>query len=444
MKAITRAVAMFIPLSLASCAGDDSLQCGAGTTLADDVCVPVQLPTDDADTSLPLDTSSPPDAVSEADSIGMDSSTVPETNDTGAIDDGDAFDAADTTDTETEEAAVDSTIDSAAIDVADAAIDVADAADATDEGSGPITCSGSASLSSSGSRAIAAAEDFVPLCGTRVAISDRSAKQIAVIDLATGVVEHTHPLEAAPGSLALDESRSLLYASLFPEAKLARINLVTGAVLTIPLTAPPFTVTMGSSGMVLASALGPSGEKKSTLLVIDGVAGRQWATSTTLPNFAGPIAHSAGLIYLGEGGYSDSVLMRYKLDLSTPSLTLEEQIETGPVLELALSPDGHRIAASNAGSVLDRDASAFTVIAGEWRAGSVAPAFSSDGALFGAGDDVALQLFDVFTHVRLANVSLLKCSGRYRHGRFARTGKVLLALAECYSGPSEIDWLTAP
>jgi hypothetical protein len=348
---------------------------------------------------------------------------------------------------------VDSTIVISADALGEAIVPESAAVDAYDEGGGALGCDGTGAPASEGTLDVNASLDFEPLCGGVILLGDRTENRIARLRLADGSVLASYPLTAAPYSLALDEKRSLLYASFFPATKLARVNLVSGSVTYVPLSRAAKNITLGPDGQVLALDVDGS-----HLLVIDGLTATQIDTKTPAPSSgAGLLAFvpSSNTLFLSRVGYSPSEFIRYTYDPSASALVVRERSSLCTNgRELAVSPDGARLALACGGgngtgyTIYDFSSSDFTSWAGEWATGPypTGAAFSPDGTRFGATNGKVLQLFDATTHALTKSSTIAVCSTSFDHVRFSRDGKLLIGSNDCGkpSGARQLAWVPVP
>ncbi|MGZ6090686.1 MAG: WD40 repeat domain-containing protein, partial [Polyangiales bacterium] len=379
-----------------------------------------------------------------------------------SVDTADVADMADTTDTAEDTVVLDTTVVDTALDVTTVPVDgladgpapEATALDAFDDGGGPLGCGSTGAPSAEGTLAFDAALDFQALCGGVVLLGDRAANRIARIQLPAGTVTATYGLTASPQSLALDGSRSLLYASLFPATKLARVNLATGVVTYVPLSIAVKNIALGPDGQVLGLAIA---DGTTRVVVIDGLNAKELGIKMP-PAFtnAGLLAFvpATSTLFLADVGSSPSRFGRYAFGSSSTLTLVQDSFACYNGRELALSPDGTRLAIACGGgngtgySIYDFAAADLTSWAGEWTTGAypTAAAFSPDGTRFGSSDTKVLQLFDAKSHALLKSSSVSVCSSSFEHVRFSPDGKLLIGMTDCLSasGGKQLAWVPVP
>jgi hypothetical protein len=467
-------LACAVAIATSGCTDESRIRCGNNTHVESTFCVPDYAPGEDssagdddvggvdaapesfidsADDAVPADTRLDDADADSPDSAPADTADVADTpldsgsDDSVSPDVGDTYTPADTI--------VDVTtipVD-AAPEVAVGSADVA--VDARDDGAGPMACDSMTTPSTEGTVTIAAALDFDALCGGVALVGDRIANRIVRIALSTGAIVASYGLTASPHSLALDSSRQLLYVSLSPATKLARINLVTGSVTYIHLSLAAQRLALASDGHVLAL----TAEYPVRVVWVDGVGGWELgvkgvAAASTRAAFIAFVP-STNTMFLGDTGSSSSEFGRYAFDSSSPVLALLQKssaCQNGQ--HLAVSPVGTRLAFACGGGngggygVYDFAAGDLASSSGEWATGAYprAAAFSPDGASFGSTNGTVLQLFGTTSHTLLKTSTAAPCGSSLANTRFSRDGKLLVGLAACSSSsPSHhLVWMPVP
>lgn len=266
---------------------------------------------------------------------------------------------------------------------------------------------------SAGSLVVGPSYDFVPLYDGRVLLGDRTTSRINLVNVVTGLTETFYQLSAAPGDLEYDATRNYLYATLSAATQLARIDLTTGQVVNIPISAAATDLALGNNGIVFASLTtsyyGPIG-------VVDGPGGTQLKTLTgpAFDDFPSLIVYDRAndVLIAGTPGLSPSTLTRYAYDPAAMTLTEVQSVwNTGSNgQELVLSPDGLHLAFPNGAgngvpsyTIFDYDPTNLTVTYGAWDTGAYprAAAWSLDSQRVLASNGTELELFNSATHASI-------------------------------------------
>ena len=268
-----------------------------------------------------------------------------------------------------------------------------------------------------GSIAVGPSSDFIPLFNGQVLIGDTSTSRVNLLNIVTGTVDAYYQLSAAPGDLELDSTRNYLYVALVSATQLARIDLSSGQIVYIAVSAPVATLALGNNGIVFANlTAGYSGP----IAVIDGL------TATVVTTLPGTVAgfdrlmvydRTNDVLITGSWALSPASLTRYSYDSTAHTLTQVQYVfnagDNGQ--QLVLSPDrqhlGFPCGAGNGApsyTIFDYDPSDVTVSYGAWNTGPYprAIAWTPDSQRVIASNGTALQLFDVATHTSITSYTL--------------------------------------
>lgn len=103
----------------------------------------------------------------------------------------------------------------------------------------PCSADDVSALPDSGVYSTKQVSDLIALCDGEILVGNTNTNRIEYIDLATGSVMLYYELTAAPEDLDYDPGAGLVYASMKDSTSVARVNLVSGLVDYIPVSAEP-------------------------------------------------------------------------------------------------------------------------------------------------------------------------------------------------------------
>jgi hypothetical protein len=400
-----------------------------------------------------------PDAVSTDSGVGTEAGGGDgAATDTGAAVDGSA-DTQAPTDTPVEPAATDGPADAAVVDLP---VDTATASDLPPDLAPPAPakcgdpgapcptidpfCTADANepptTMQSGSLAIGPSIDIVGLCGGWVLIGDRKQNQIVVRNAFTGDTKKSYQLTGAPGDLELDREQGVLYSTLDAATAVARLDLKTDTLTSIPVSAPASGLAVGAPGMLFAMLAGSFDRKVAFIDTGSGAVKRE-----QMATFGGELIvfdRVRTQLIIGNTGLSPSGLSRWTFDAGATTLTMAQGRQAGSNgQDLAISPDYARIAYPNGAgnstpgyTVVDYSSADLNVTAGAWNTGPYprGAAFSPDGARLAASNGNDLIVFGVTTHAEVARVTpaLTSCPyGTFGKVAWSRSSRYVFTLSHC-------------
>ena len=270
----------------------------------------------------------------------------------------------------------------------------------------PVNCSSDnlSGVPSSGSLSIHPSGDFIPLCSGWVIYGDQTANQIVIQNVFTGQVNQAYSLEASPLYLGLDATNGFLYATLNNTSALAQVNLATGQVNNIALSAPASFLAVGNNGLVFVEA---GGSYQPTLQIINGLGGN---VVQNISNFGsnGFMAYDNvhNQLFVGAHATEPSEFDQYSFNPTTLTLTKLTGVgTTGFGEDLTVSPDGNHVVFPSGGDqkIYDYSSSALTVTYGAWDTSSYpwGARYSPDSKYLLATNTTNFMVFDANTHVLL-------------------------------------------
>jgi len=300
--------------------------------------------------------------------------------------------------------------------------------------------------------------DLVGLCDGWVVYSNATANELAFRNPLTGQTGQPIALDGTPGRLAFDADQGLLYVSLSPATKIAKVDLVTREVHYID-GANVTMLAIGNDGQVLGVT--PSTSNSVTLVVFDAA---QETISALIPLLSSE--SGSFLVFDREQNLVVATAATQAPDLQTlerflfdpQALTVTLQQSSGLVGEngtdLILSRDGNHLVFPSGGgnfgatapyTLFDFHTDDFDLTYGAW---SISPypsaaAFSPDGKYLastrmgtsttGQTGSQRLGLWDAATHVEVNEVDGCPYLGvTYPHVAFSRGGRVAFLLTpEC-------------
>jgi hypothetical protein len=293
------------------------------------------------------------------------------------------------------------------------------------------------------------ATDLIGLCDGWTLVADHDQKQLGFFNPVTHESAPPIPLEGSPGRLAFDEENALVYATLSPDTKIAKIDLTTGAVHYIS-GEDAAMLAIGNNGQVLGVNITPNGPPR--LTVFDGrletITARidlSGSTDGTLIAFD----RARNLVVTGASGatgvhpwYSD--MNRFAYDPQSATVALQESVSYVAIngFDLRMSPDGlHTVFPCGHGndgaySLFDFHTDDFTMNYGTWSIGlyPVSAAFSPDGRFLAATDTMKLAVWDASTYTMLtqANGCYYSGSPQYQVAYSRGGGVAFLLTSGCY------------
>jgi hypothetical protein len=307
--------------------------------------------------------------------------------------------------------------------------------------------------------------DFIGLCDGWVVVADHDGSQIGFFNPVTHLTASPIALDGTPGRLALDEENDLLYATLSPATKIAKIDLKSGGVQYIE-GADIAMLAIGNDGQVLGvsrAAMGPP-----QLTVFDGPNGTIAATIDLSMSTDGTLIafdRARSLIVTGASGSTsvdpwDSSLNRFAFDPQALSVAFQESIPDVGINgeDLLTSHDGlHTVFPCGKGndgaySLIDYHTDDFSMSFGSWDIGPYpeSAAFSPDGRHLATTNILQLQIWDASTYTKVSDADGCYYSGSpYYRVRFSRGGKIaFLITSSCYEINSKnvglLTYLTIP
>lgn len=313
-----------------------------------------------------------------------------------------------------------------------------------------------AGLPASGMFSTNAVWDYVPLCSGEILYGDRTTNQIIHRDLPRNTVRATYQLTAQPSDLELDREHGYLYVAQ-SSTFIVRIDLRTGAQVSIQVPNVPYSIAVGEDGLVFA-VTGPSNQYFPPLTIIDGLNATVLATipySHTSARFARLLAydHVNHKLFAADHGLSPSSIIRFGFNPATLAVTQEQVLRTSGSYgtELRISPDGSHLAhpcGSGNGygtNIADFRPLDLAVIEGVWDTGSSinGARFSRDGTMIATTTRTNLDVYDVLTHVRLNRYTPTRCStSTEERADLSRGQRIVYRLERCGSGgaTSRIYW----
>ncbi len=328
----------------------------------------------------------------------------------------------------------------------------------TTGGSTSSACDSSITSSSSGSLAIDLSNGLVPLCDGEAYVGDSTTNEVVKLNVFTGSISNSYALSDTPKDLVYDSTNNFLYASLVTATEIAKIDLGTGTVSTIPITGGTVDhLVAGGNGTLFASLKPTSGSYSGPIAVINGVAGTVAATISGTYSLILGFDPASNTLFTADEGLSPSALTQYTYNSSSYTLTQAQKISNagGNGSTIAVSPSGSQIAYVDGGgngsppyTIYDDSASNINTVNGAWNTGAY-PAggdFSLNGQYFGSTNESnTLYVFNATTHTAQKTDSVSLCAyGQLFQARFSQGSKVLFALTKCGSPASSgyIYWTT--
>jgi len=293
------------------------------------------------------------------------------------------------------------------------------------------------------------ATDLVGLCDGWVALADHDNNQLGFLNAVTHHVGSPIALDGSPGRLALDAEHDILYATLSPATKIARIDLRSSEVHYIS-GFDAAMLAIGNNGQVLGvnrPMIGPP-----QLTVFDGTNETILATVDLSMSTDGTlIAFDRGrnLIVTAASGATSadpwySSMNRFAFDPQKLAVTFQETIPDVGINgeDLLVAPDGlHVIFPCGMGndgdySLTDFHTDDFSKSNGSWPIGAypASAAFSPDGKYLAATNISQLELWDASSYTKIAQADGCYYTGspHYRVA-YSRGGKVsFLLTSSCY------------
>ncbi len=270
----------------------------------------------------------------------------------------------------------------------------------------PVNCSSDnlSGVPSSGSLSIHPSGDFIPLCSGWVIYGDQATNQVVIQNVFTGQVNQTYSLEASPLYLGLDATNGFLYATLNNTSALAQVNLTTGQVNNIALSAPASFLAVGNNGLVFVEA---GGGYQPTIQIINGLSG---SVVQNISNFGsgGFLAYDNvhNQLFVGAHATEPSEFDQYSFNPTMLTLTKLTGVgTTGFGEDLTVSPDGNHVVFPSGGDqkIYDYSSSALTITNGAWDTSSYpwGARYSPDSKYLLATNTTNFMVFDANTHVLL-------------------------------------------
>jgi DNA-binding beta-propeller fold protein YncE len=290
-----------------------------------------------------------------------------------------------------------------------------------------------------------ASGDLVALCNGHVLVGDGAANSVTLLDVVNHVAERSYPVGGATGRMRLDAATRTLYVSLASAAQVAKVQLETGVVETIPVPAALSDLELWPDGvMFVAYSINSSQYHVAT---IDLSTHNQVSLLDTLamrPDLLAA-APGAGLLFVAEHWLSPSELESYAYDPSSRTLTLalEPRLAGLNGQGLVVSPDSQHILFPSAGgsgpgyTIYDYATSDLSVL-GEYDTGPYPRTadYTPDGRYVYASNGDEIVAFDAVSHVLLdrigVNFDLVTCSyAQIADIRVSRGGKYVYARSPC-------------
>jgi hypothetical protein len=322
-------------------------------------------------------------------------------------------------------------------------------------------CGGAAiTPTTSGQVDIPPATDFVPLCNGWVLLGDRAANQLSLRNVFSQEVKASYQLPSAPNRILLDVPRRLAIVAFGNTTALARIDLQSGSVTSLPLGAAAKDIALSGSGQVLALT-GTDQYWAQHLEVIDEHTGAGWKVmSGGTTSFGNVLAYrpAGSVLFMTAAGLSPSGLSRFSLNWQARTVTaLDSTRDNGSNChELVLSEDGTHLAVpcgSGNGTpgytIFDRGTDNVTTVMGEWNTGPypAGAAFTRDGKYLAASDTRSIQIYSVSTHARLSSFTIPGCDyGTTTRVRTSLDSAFAYALTHCgfMADTARLTWNHVP
>ncbi len=300
-------------------------------------------------------------------------------------------------------------------------------------------------LADHGEIQVGRSEDLVPLCNGWVLLGDRADNRVKLVDVVNGSVGATYGLSSAPGELALDAIKGVLYAALDGQPAIASIDLDTGTVTEIGIDHPAIDIAVADDGNLLAIVQAGTAWWERPIAIIDPELGQlSLFEPSSQARGAQLLAFDAanGYLFTGDAGSSPSSLTRYLYqggDLVEDEY-LRDAGSNGQ--DLAVSPDGQHLAFACGGgngdgyTMFDFPPDEFRALNGEWDTGAYPSSADFDAAssLFAALNYDEMLVFDAGRKVLLHRhkPTLTGCDySDLEKARFSRGGSILFAFTNC-------------
>lgn len=286
----------------------------------------------------------------------------------------------------------------------------------------------------------AAAGGAVPLCSGWVLVAMQTPPALTYRNVLDGRSGPSIPLPGPPGQLVVDFDRQVAYVALPARNSLADVDLQTGAVNEVKVSARTAGVTLGNGGLVFVSEQPYS--SPSAIAVID--------TETRSVVYENAMFSAEDMTFDRANDQLVVIqgwLSRYKFDRNAKTLTpLEKTVTCGASEKrVVLSADGRHVL-SGCGPMMsgfgpdyyDLSPSSLATVIGKFKDVIGIAAFSPDSAMLAAvgstfPTQLALRIASVATHtVSSTTVPGLGCAGARVHNvAWSRGAKLIHMLVTC-------------
>jgi hypothetical protein len=293
-------------------------------------------------------------------------------------------------------------------------------------------------IAASGTFTISKAEHLLALCDGEVLVANAALSRIDRMHLASGTVTDYYQLTAAPGQMAFDTQRGIVYAAMTGASHIARLNLNTDSVDYIDIAGI-------ASGIAVR-------ETNGIYVALDRAVDQlYWYDANDLEHGPWPIQgtlitynNSSAEIIAAPLGSSPIRPVRYGFDVAG-DLEQRETLDDagGNGKQIRISPDNNHLVIIAGGgngasySVFDFNPAMLTSTYGEFDTGAYPTGadFSANSGIFATSNGKSVMAFRVADHTEIVRHQLPLCNyGSIKGTYVSRGGNLLMALQACEFG----------
>jgi hypothetical protein len=280
---------------------------------------------------------------------------------------------------------------------------------------------------------------------------------VIAFNVFTNSAAATYSLSATPGELALDSANGLLYVTLDSASFLAKVNLNTGVVTNIALSAPAIHLAVANGGYVFAALDYNYSWPDLKVAYINGVSAsvaNYFTFSSYVFNAYVAYDKVGNHLYLAADGCSGCNFTQYSFNAGT---TVLSGLVTAPgfvqnVEDMMTSLDGLHIAVPDGGgngsgyNIWDYSATNITTSFGSWNTGAYpsSAGFSTDSLHVVTSNAADVMVFNVSNHALSKQWTSVFSGFPMVRTRFSVGGNYVYVLRGSPSAPTSFFWGSYP
>lgn len=305
-------------------------------------------------------------------------------------------------------------------------------------------------VAASGVITIDKAEHLLALCDGEILIANATLNRIDRMDLATGSVTDYHTLSSAPGKMALDAQRGIVYAVLSGASRIARLNLNTDTVDYIDVAGAAHDIAVREANGIYITLDLPIDQLY--WYDADGTEYGPWPIQGNMIAYN----NNSHEIIAAPRGSSPSRPARYGFD-SAGDLEQRERLDDGGdnVRVIRMSPDNNHVAIVAGGgngasyTIFDFNPAMLSSTYGEFDTGAYPTGadFTADSSILATSNGSSVMAFNVANHTEIVRHAIPVCDYKKLKGTYiSRGGRLLMVLQSCefYGTITKIHFFKMP